>query len=134
MTDVNKKFGTNAKPYPAEMRTQNWPLCCGAKIISGFKSVGNIADDELVKQIADICDNHTPDHQIYSGETINPKLTFLTLNSGQVASPKIMTAIKEAGFKLFLEAAPRGPKQSFFYRDLSNTVKLVVPAKEAVAA
>lgn len=133
-----KKFGSNEKAYPAEMRTQNWPLCCGAKIISGFKSVGNKTHEELVKDIVDICDNYTPDHQIYAGEQINPKLTFLTLNSGQTGSPSIMKAVAEAGFQLFATASPRGSKQSFFVRDLSKSLKLeaitFADAKAPVAA
>ncbi len=127
----SKKFGDNSKPYPADMRTQNWPLCCGAKIISGFKSVGNLTVPELVKQINEICDTYVPDHQIYQGEQINPKLTFLTLNSGQMGSKAIMDAIAEAGFVKIAEAKPRGSLQGFFARDLSKTLKLITDAKAA---
>lgn len=125
MASTNK-FGDNSKSYPDEMRTQNWPLCCGAKIISGFKHVGNETVEELITKINAICDEFTPDHQIFAGETINPKLTFLTLNSGQVGSKKIMDAVTAAGFKLFGTGSPRGSTQSFFYRDKSESFKLVV--------
>jgi hypothetical protein len=129
LTDMAKQqFGENTKPYPAEMRTQLWPLCCGAKIISGFKTVGNLEPAELVKQINEICDGPTPDHQVYTGEVINPKLTFLTLNSGQMQSKSIMQAIEAAGFTQFAVAAPRGSKQGFFYRDKSNTFEPVSKA------
>jgi hypothetical protein len=136
-----KKFGENNKAYPAEMRTQNWPLCCGAKIISGFKDVGAADPEELVKQIVEICDEYVPDHQIYNGETINPKLCFLTLNQGQMQSAKITDAIKEAGFVLFAKGTGRNKEQGFWFRDSTNSFRPAgtwaeAPAvlKEAVSA
>lgn len=130
---MTKKFGDNSKSYDAKMRTQLWPLCCGAKIISGFKAVQDLEPEELVKQIVDICDNYIPDHQVFGGETINPKLTFLTLNSGQMASPKIMKAIEAAGFVQFGAGKPRGSEQGFFLRDTSKSFRLQ-ELKEPAAA
>lgn len=133
-----KKFGDNTKSYPEEMRTQNWPLCCGAKIISGFKGVGTDTHEELVAQINDICDNYVPDHQIYGGEQINPKLCFLTLNQGQMNSAKITDAVKEAGFTLFAKGTGRNKEQGFWFRDATNSFRpagawdTAVVAKDAV--
>ncbi len=55
---------------------------------------------------------------------MQPKLTMLTLNSGQMASPKIMQAVEKCGFKLVFTAKPRGSKQGFFVRDDSKTLQL----------
>lgn len=102
--------------YPAEMRRQLWALCCGASIISGFKDVNKLTEDELVTDINE-CIGLVPDMQVFGGEQINPKFTFLTLNSGQMGSPKIMTAIAKAGFFLIGTGKPRGSLQGFFLRD-----------------
>lgn len=121
-----KKFGPTASgSYPDEMRTQLWPLCCGAAILSGFKNVGGLSSEDLVKQITTITDECIPDMQVYRGEQILPRLMFLTLNSTQMSSAKIMTAIKEAGFTQFASASPRGHDQGFFVRDKSKTFKSV---------
>lgn len=120
--------------YPSEMRRQLWPLCCGASIISGFKDAHKYKDEaEFVKAITDVCSS-TPDLQVFAGETINPKLTFLTLNSTQMASEKIMGAIKAAGFVRLGTGAPRGSEQGFFIRDLSGTFKSEVIVKGQAAA
>jgi hypothetical protein len=116
---ITQTFGN--KSYPEEMRRQLWALCCGASIISGFKSVQNMTYDELVQDI-EKCVGTVPDMQVYGGEQINPKFTFLTLNSGQLNSPKIMTAIAKAGFFKIGEGKPRGSTQGFFLRDDSNGV------------
>lgn len=121
----NKKFNRFPdQPYPGEMRRQLWPLCCGASILSGFKDVATLTPQQLVQQINDTIDKHVPDLQVYTGEQMTPKLTFLTLNSGQMGSKKIMDAIKEAGFIKFAEASPRGSPQGFFVRDQSTTFKV----------
>ncbi|OYV41144.1 MAG: hypothetical protein B7Z80_02710 [Rhodospirillales bacterium 20-64-7] len=125
---VDHKAGQN---YPEEMRTQLWPLCCGARIISGFKNVQKLTDDELVKQINDTIDNAIPDLQVYGYETIQPALTFLTLNSGQMVSKKIMDAIARCGFVKFAEGNPRGAPQGFFVQDKSGTFT-VQPLPEPV--
>lgn len=109
--------------YPPEMRRQLWPLCCGASILSGFKDVASLSDEKLTNQILDTIDNQIPDFQVYAHETMTPKLTFLTLNAGQTGSPKIMEAIKKAGFVLVGTATPRGGLQSFFVRDTSQSWK-----------
>lgn len=106
--------------YPEPMRRQMWPLCCGASIISGFKQVNTLTDDELVEQIEATMKSR-PDFQIYAGETMNPALTFLTLNSGQMESKKIMAAIAKCGFKKIADAKPRGGTQGFFLKDTSKT-------------
>lgn len=103
--------------YPTEMRTQLWPLCCGARIISGFRNAYRMNKDELIKQINDIIDHQIPDHQVYSGEKMMPKLIFLTLNNDQMASQTIMEAIKTVGFKQFAVGRPRGHAQGFFVLD-----------------
>lgn len=114
---IKQTFG-NAS-YPSEMRRQLWPLCCGASIISGFKDVNKLTEDELIADInASVA--MVPDMQVFGGETLNPKFTFLTLNSGQTGSAKIMTALDKAGFFLIGYGAPRGGKQSFFLRDDTN--------------
>ncbi len=52
MTEKKKpaKFGpTFNGDFPSEMRTQLWPLCCGARIISGFKHAANLTLEDLVE-------------------------------------------------------------------------------------
>lgn len=121
-----KSFAVQDAPaYPSEMRTQLWPLCCGASIISGFKSVGSLTHDQLVKQMTDIINNYTPDNQVFKGEAIRPKLVFLTLNSSQMQSDKLMKAVEAVGFKKFAKAFPRGSGQGFFFYDASNTFELI---------
>ena len=120
---VQKTFGPTYKGhYPDEMRTQMWPLCCGARIISGFQNVAKLDDAQLDTAIAKTLDA-IPDHQIFGGETFKPAFTFLTLNSSQTDSPKLMAAVERAGFKLIFTGAPRGRTQSFFLRDTSKTFK-----------
>lgn len=109
--------------YPAEMRHQLWPLCCGASILSGFKSVNNLTDEELVNQITHAVDKATPDFQVFTNEGMMPRFTFLTLNEGQMQSKKIMAAIEKCGFKKIGEGRPRGGVQGFFLRDTSNSWK-----------
>lgn len=109
------------KPYPAEMRRQLWPLCCGASIISGFKEVNVLTEDELVEQINETITGYIPDLQVFSGEQMMPKLTFLTLNSTQMASKKIVSALSKAGFVKMGEGNPRGSAQGFFVQDQSLT-------------
>jgi hypothetical protein len=89
----------NTKPYPADMRVQLWPLCCGARILSGFKNVAGKSTDEMVKMIEEQLNDYIPDGQVYIGERINPPLTFLTLNAGQASSKTLMDAVYKAGFK-----------------------------------
>lgn len=118
-----KQFGpTYPGSYPPDMRTQLWPLCCGARIISGFKAVASMSVDDIVKQIEETMEV-IPDHQVFQHEQMKPKHTFLTLNAGQMATPKIMEAITKAGFKLIGTGRPRGSDQGFFLRDDSNTWK-----------
>jgi hypothetical protein len=105
------------------MRRQLWPLCCGASIISGFKSVNTLTAEQLVEQINHTIENARPDFQVYGHENMTPKLTFLTLNSDQMASKKIMTAIEKCGFVKIGEAKPRGSAQGFFMRDTSKSWK-----------
>lgn len=122
---MSKQFGSNTTPYPAEMRNQLWPLCCGAQIISGFKSVATETHEELVAKINDICTNYVADHQVYTGETMKPTVCFLTLNGGQMMSAKIISAVEAAGFKLFATGTDRGSDQGFFVRNKSGAFKLV---------
>jgi|SRR6185312_6535289 len=123
---VPTKFGPTfgEANYPAEMRRQLWPLCCGASILSGFKDVAKLTEEELVKKIEQTI-AAIPDFQVYPFEHMRPKLTFLTLNKDQMNSPKIMAAIEKAGFKKFAEATPRSYPQGFFVQDTSNTWKTV---------
>lgn len=114
---ITQTFGQN--DYPDEMRRQLWPLCCGASIISGFKAVNGLTEEELIKDIEDSV-KMVPDMQVFGGEQINPKFTFLTLNSGQMGSKKIMACIEKAGFFLIGVGAPRSSKQGFFLRDDTN--------------
>jgi len=111
--------------YPETMRRQLWPLCCGASILSGFKLVYDKTEDEITALIESTINDYIPDLQVYTGETICPKLTYLTLNYSQMQSAKIMNAVKRAGFVLFATARPRGSDQGFFVRDESKTFKLV---------
>jgi hypothetical protein len=122
--ELETRILAKEKPYPAELRRQLWPLCCGASILSGFKDVAKVKDeDELADNIKAAIDDYLPDLQVYAGETMMPQLTFLTLNSGQMESPKIMKAVEKAGFVKFAEAKPRGAPQGFFVRDMSGTFK-----------
>lgn len=126
---ATKTFGpTVTEPYPAEMRTQLWPLCCGAAIISGFKDVGPLSEKDLLAKINSVADESIPDHQVYKGEQMRPKLLFLTLNASQMGSKKIADAVKEAGFVQFAVAAPRGSSQGFYVRDKSESFKAVAAA------
>lgn len=136
------EFGpTFASDYPEDMRRQLWPLCCGASILSGFKAVNSMTEAELDESIKHACEVARPDFQVFQGEQMKPKFTFLTLNSGQTSSPKIMKAIERAGFFKIGEGKPRGSTQSFFLRDTSNTwaptgetkAKRAEPATEKVA-
>jgi len=117
------KFGPTFKgqDFPPEMRRQLWPLCCGASILSGFKNVAMLTDEELVSQITHTIDKAIPDFQVFSHETMTPKVTFLTLNYDQMNSKKIMGAIAKCGFVKIGEAKPRGNPQGFFIRDASKT-------------
>lgn len=110
--------------FPQPMRRQLWPLCCGAAILSGFKDVAMMSEEDLDKRIESVM-GELPDFQVYSGENMKPALTFLTLNSQQVASAKIMKAVTKAGFVPIGTAAPRGSTQSFFVRDTSKSWKAV---------
>lgn len=122
---MTKTFGPSySGNYPAEMRTQLWPLCCGARIISGFKAAHMLSDEELVTEIEKTL-NAIPDHQVYQGEQMRPKLTFLTLNTAQMGSAKIMDAVEKCGFVKFAVAKPRGSSQGFFVRDESKSFKSV---------
>lgn len=124
-----KSFATAGAPaYPSEMRTQLWPLCCGASIISGFKAAHTLTEKDLLTQINATLTEYIPDHQVFKGEQMKPGLTFLTLNSGQMNSAKIMSVIKEAGFVQFGTARPRGSDQGFFVRDKSESFKVIKAA------
>lgn len=116
------KFGpTFAGDYPSEMRTQLWPLCCGARIISGFKHAANLTLEQLVEEI-ELTLKSVPDFQVFRSESMMPKLTMLTLNRSQMSSPKIMQAVEKCGFQLVFTAQPRGSTQGFFVRDESKTL------------
>jgi hypothetical protein len=120
--------------YPSEMRTQMWPLCCGASILSGLKNAGSLTKKELVTQITDTLQNKIPDHQIFAGETFKPAHTFLTLNQGQMSQTHLMEAIAEVGFVKIGEGRPRGTLQGFFLRDTSKTFKVCLPSTGVAAA
>jgi hypothetical protein len=107
--------------FPSEMRRQLWPLCCGASILSGFKAVNGMSDAELDESIKNACEVARPDFQVFNGEQMKPKFTFLTLNSGQMSSARIMAAIERAGFFEIGRGRPRGGDQGFFLRDTSGT-------------
>ena len=118
------KFGPSFPgDYPTEMRTQLWPLCCGARIISGFKHVASKSVEEIVEEI-EATMKSVPDFQVFQYEQMQPKLTMMTLNAGQMGSKKIMEAVEKAGFKLVFTAKPRGSKQGFFVRDETKTLQL----------
>lgn len=121
---LEKLVSPQNTPYPADMRRQLWPLCCGASILSGFKNAHTLTEEELVKQIKSTINDYVPDLQVFVGETICPRLVFLTLNASQMQSPKIMGAIKEVGFVKFANAQPRGSDQGFFVYDMSQTFEL----------
>jgi hypothetical protein len=119
-----KVFGpTFPNNYPSEMRRQMWPLCCGASIVSGFKNTAKFSLEELVEEIEYVCKVPIPDFQIFAHEDFKPHMTFLTLNSEQMASQKLMQAIEKAKFVKIGEASPRYSSQGFFLRDTSNTWK-----------
>lgn len=130
---ASSDFRRTKDAYPADMRRQLWPLCCGASIISGFKDVGTKTPEQLVEQINSAC-AAIPDLQVYGGETINPQLTFLTLNGSQMASKAIRQALDAAGFVQFGASTPRNAGQGFFYRDPTNTFKLTAPSGTVIDA
>ena len=118
-------FGpTFAGHFPPEMRRQMWPLCCGMSILSGFKDVAMLTEDELVQQIEYICTKPRPDFQIFAAEEMRPAMTWLTLADHQMASKKIMDAIEKCGFTLVGTGQPRGKPQGLFLRDTSKSWKL----------
>lgn len=124
---IKGTFGPTVEgPYPATMRRQLWPLCCGASILSGLKAVHNLSEEQLTKDIVSTIDEYIPDLQVFKSETMMPNVTFLTLNADQMASSKIMKAILAAGFTKYGEATLRGHAQGFFVRDLTKTFKVVV--------
>lgn len=134
MTAKKTSFVRDAGAYPSEMRRQLWPLCCGASILSGLKDVQKFKDDEeLATALISTIDDYVPDLQVFAHEQMRPGLTFLTLNSGQMGSPKIMAGVKKAGFVKFAEAKPRGGAQGFFVRDTSKTF-LIDPVLSAPGA
>ena len=106
-----------------------WPLCCGMSILSGFKSIATLTDEELVKQIEYTCTIPRPDLQIFAHEHMKPKMTWLTLNYDQMGSKKIMKAIKACGFVLVGTGKPRGMEQGLYLRDTSKTWKLAPKEK-----
>lgn len=118
------KAGQQTYPegFPEPMRLQLWPLCCGVAILSGFKDIYGLDVPALTTKVEETL-NTLPDFQVYAGEQMMPKLTFLTLNQGQTGSPKIMEAVTKAGFVLIGTARPRGGQQSFFVRDQSKSWK-----------
>lgn len=119
------EFGPSFKGhFPDEMRRQMWPLCCGMSILSGFKHVVNLTDNELVDAIEYTCTIPKPDFQIFKDEKMKPAMTWLTLNENQMNSKKIMAAVEKCGFKLVGTGRPRGSKQSLFLRDTSATWEL----------
>jgi len=121
-----KSFGPSFPGnFPAEMRRQMWPLCCGMSILSGFKSVKTLTNEELVAQIEYTCTIPRPDFQIFTYEEMRPHMTFLTLNESQMQSAKIMESIKACGFVKIGEGKPRGGPQGLFLRDTSKTWKAV---------
>jgi len=123
-TPTPSKFGpTYNGHYPEEMRTQLWPLCCGARIISGFKAAHMLSPKELDEKIQEVI-KAVPDHQVFSHETMKPNLIFLTLNAGQMASKKLVDAVQRSGFVKFAEAKPRGTSQGFYILDMSKTFKV----------
>lgn len=124
----NKFFGPtykdeagDAASYPEEMRTQLWPLCCGARILSGLKHAHSLTEEELVAEINTTINDVFPDHQVFAGERMMPKHIFLTLNDDQMNSSKIMSAIAKVGFIKIGTGRPRGSAQGFFLLDQSET-------------
>lgn len=115
---ITQDDGITGKDYPAEMRTQLWPLCCGAMILSGFKNVQTLTEEQLVKRINDTISNMIPDLQVFGYETIRPTIVFLTLNRSQMDSPKIMNSITACGF---VKIGIKNNYQGFFVKDMSNS-------------
>lgn len=115
------------KNFPQEMRRQLWPNCCGAGIISGFKDVQLLDDNELLAQLKETLKS-LPDFQVYEGEQLKPSVDFLTLNWNQARSEKIMKAVTAAGFVCIgsVEARGRGWPQHFYIRDKTKTWKPAV--------
>ena len=114
------------KPFPEEMRRMVWPLCCGFSILSGFKNVNQLTDDELVEDLQIVLSQNgkkTPrlDFQVYASEVMDPNITFLTLNDSQMRSTKIMKAIERVGFVLVGVGRPRGSPQGLYLYDRTGT-------------
>lgn len=107
--------------YPASMRRQLWPLCCGASILSGLKEAHKLTEEQLVADILSTINDCLPDLQVFKGEQMKPALTFLTLNSPQMGSKKVVDAITKAGFVKIGEGKPRGSPQGFYVKDTSGT-------------
>jgi len=117
----------NLNPYPEEMRLNLWPLCCGASILSGFKHVPGIDDDELHKQLDAVLES-VPYNQVYKNEQMRPQVQFVVLNATQMGSPRIVKAVTDRGFRAIATFARTG-KITLFVRDLNNSFKLIVEEK-----
>ena len=112
--------------FPESMRRMVWPLCCGFSILSGFKDAQQKTDAELLLDIETCCSingKKSPrlDFQVYASETMDPNITFLTLNSTQMGSAKIMATIEKAGFVRVGVGKPRGSAQGLFMLDRNGT-------------
>lgn len=87
----------NLNPYPAELRAQLYPLCCGFTVISGFKDAGSKTEAGLTEELQTVM-KKVPYNQVYTGEKMMPKTFSLVLNTSQMGSPKIVNAVRAAGF------------------------------------
>lgn len=125
---------TPTEAYPEDMRTQLWPLCCGAKTLSGFKQAHKYTDAAAMAKAITEALAVTPDLQVFVGESINPQTCFVTINGQQSASPKITEALKLAGFLQFAKGTTRNHGQTFWVRDTAGafelTPDLMKPAKK----
>lgn len=118
--------GGDSDKFPHELRTQFWPLCCCATILSGMSSVAwQLTETELVDKIKSTLNNYLPDFQIEGGTQECSSVVWLVLNKDQTDSKKIMSVVNKLGFKPVARNDSMGGGITYFVRDTGGTFKLL---------
>lgn len=113
--------------FPSDTRTQFWPLCCGATILSGLESeVIQLGQAELTELIRSNLEDYIPDFQVVGHMRQKcSAVVWLTLNKTQMSSPKLVNAVKVNGFVPVAWNMSMGGGITYFVRDLGGDFKLL---------
>lgn len=114
--------------FPVETRTQLWPLCCGATILSGLESpdVTLLSPDALTELIRSNLEDYIPDFQVVAHMKQGcSAVVWLTLNKTQMSSAKLVNAVKANGFVPVAWNMSMGGGITYFVRDLGGNFKLL---------